>query len=221
MTILGVIADREHAWVWTDSEVYVRGEPAGMRPKLVSNVAATIVCVSCGWESFHSAAAAVVSLATDFDNLCDAMPDHLRRAAVKIAARWEPTGAAGFACQTILLVGFSKRHDRVLSYALRGCSFFEPELANRLSIPPVEIFDTLKPRSPAELLPGAREQMDGVRMSIPGASGGQLIVAHVRPDLIQAGPVAELTPSPIPDSAPQAPHLETATCPLSPASSVC
>lgn len=196
--------------MWTDSEIYTDNKPKNMRPKMAANAAATIVCVSCGWVSLGDEAEALVWRASDFDQLCDAMPGHLRRATVKIAACWQPWRADQFTAQTILLVGFSKRHDRVLSYVLCGSNFFEPALVSRLSIPSVDTFDTLKPKAPVDLLPGARVQMDHIRMSVPDATGGDLVVALVRPGLVIAGPVAELTPPPPPSNAPLAPEQDPA-----------
>ena len=196
MTLLGVIADRERAWVWTDSEVYSRfGAAAGYQAKMSVNAAATVACVCAGWLSLAAEADTLVRRALNYDDLVDAMPDHLRRATMKASSRWQTGDGDELFCQTVLLAGFSGRDDRTMAYAFRGRSFFEPAIVTRFSVPPVESFDALNPRYPVELLPGARQQLARVRDSYPAATGGPLVAALIQRGSVTAGPVAELMPT--------------------------
>ena len=196
MTLLGVIADRERAWAWTDSEVYSRsGAAAGHQAKMSVNPAATVVCVCAGWGSLAAEADTLVRRSLTYDDLVDAMPDHLRRATMKASSRWQPGDGDELFCQTVLLAGFSGRDDRTIAYVFRGRSFFEPAIVTRFSVPPVEDFDSLNPRHPAELLPGARQQLARFRDSYPAAAGGPLVVALIQRGSVTAGPVADLAPT--------------------------
>jgi hypothetical protein len=188
MTILGLhVIDRERALFWVDSEMFNRRESTGPRCKLAVNAMGLVVGAGTGWADVADEGDRVVMSAAGFDEACDALPDRLRKAAVKAEPARRDAIHTPFCANLYAIAGWSQRDGRVIGYSFSAWDFFRPTIETSLAVPAVDM-DALRPIWPADVLPIARAQMARLRETHPDATGETLCVTDLRPDWLAAIP---------------------------------
>ena len=193
MTILGAVARPDQAFVWTDSEVF-RGDGTHLhyRNKLTANAHAGAVCLTRGWLALAEEADKAFRGARDVDEAAAILPKRLRERALTMVGRGnhDPAKIGG---TLVLLVGFSPLAGRIVAYELSGAAMFEPVMMVRVCAPAVPGFDELHEPDPTAIVAVAQSQMDVLREGLPGATGGRLVGAVVRPGGVEVASLYDLT----------------------------
>ncbi|MBV9859880.1 MAG: hypothetical protein JO038_07250 [Alphaproteobacteria bacterium] len=187
MTVIGVIvSDPGRAVFWADSEGYAGDDFAVPVAKLILNPTAACVGAGTGLTGVIRHADRIVTEATDFDRLPEAVAKVLRAEAGRRAEELQRARRDSFACQSYVVAGFSPSAGRLLAWEMAGSAYFVPTLVSRYAIPYVGEIETARGSDVRDIVRIATAQMLGVRDCHPHATGGALVIAEMAEGRISA-----------------------------------
>jgi hypothetical protein len=175
MTIIGVSAapSGNRAFLWADSEVYVKGRPVGHRKKVLTNSRAGVAAALTGTMYGLNVLGEFVLDCSSFDDLLSDLPAHLWEARCEFddyTSGWSVVAAGRCRSGWIAAAILSVRENDVK--AERVQSFTYPFV-------PMIRLDTV-----ASICTVAEYQMSELRKSWPLAGAGRLTVAALERDEI-------------------------------------
>ena len=186
MTLIGAWVDQHSAFLWADTEFYLRsdaepspheipGMPLGHNRKLFLNELAGVAAVGAGDLGGNRHIKAAVDFADSFDALAVGLPAYLKQ-----AANWRFEAVAEHPDWICIAAGWSRRLGRILSAKFDAPRCEAQYSAVGFAQPYLSEFEGLFPSDPADILGLAQSQMRVIKDSHPLAGTGSLLVAQIR-----------------------------------------